>query len=693
MRFAYLALVSATLFSTCVQAHADTPAIAVSASTPQEQIDALFAHWNRKDIPGCAVGVIQDGKLVYRRGFGMADLEHDSPILPTTPFHVASMSKQFTAFAIHLLAQDGKLSLNDDIRKYLPELHDFGHTITISHLLHHTSGLRDQWGLLGLAGWRLDDVITEDDILGLLARQTALNFVPGKEELYSNTGYTLLGMIVKRVSGKPLPVFAQERIFAPLGMSHTQFHDTYGTLVQGRALSYDPLPRGGYQYVALSYSNVGATSLFTTVEDLALWDQNFYDGKVGGKALIAAMQTRGELSNGRTIDYASGLMMGSYRGLNTVEHGGADAGYRSNLLRFPEQHFSVVILANAGDFDTGRFSRKVADIYLGKRMKSAPADIAKPAKTWTEVAVDPAHLDALVGEYALSQQFSIVFTKENGVLMAQATGQPKFPLAAADERTFFLKVVDAQFTFDPPGKDGVVASGALHQNGRDVPARRVVRTSLSPAALRAFEGEYYSDELHVLYTIGHRGDQLTLSYPRGQMTLTPISAKAFGAEYPIGRVQFDCRADAQCSGMNVSNGRVRKLQFSRVTLAAAAAPAVADQDSAPPFATEAMYLRGSMNDWGLRDKLQAAGAQRYAATVALEKGHYEFKVGSDDFEVIDLGAAPHEEAATLSQARKVETKGGNFSVDVPKAASYRFVLDASDQHAPTITVSEAAAAL
>src|SRR5471032_1997772 len=353
MRIACLALISTTLFCACVQARAGAPAAAIAAVSPPQpvNVDALFAKWNNKDSPGCAVAVIEDGKVIYERGFGMADLEHDAPILPTTPFHVASMSKQFTAFAIHLLAQDGKLSLDDDIRKYLPELHDFGQAITIRHLLHHTSGLRDQWGLLGLAGWRLDDVITEDDIFGLLVRQTALNFAPGMEELYSNTGYTLLGMIVKRVSGEPLQVFAQKRIFGPLNMTHTQFHDTYGALIKGRALSYNPLSQGGYGYVALSYSNVGSTSLSTTVEDLALWDQNFYDGKVGGKAVVAAMQTRGELASGKTIDYASGLELRSYRGLQTVEHGGADAGFRSNLLRFPEQHLSVVILANAGDVD------------------------------------------------------------------------------------------------------------------------------------------------------------------------------------------------------------------------------------------------------------------------------------------------------------------------------------------------------
>ena len=211
-----------------------------------KDIDALLAKWNKPGMPGAAVAVIHNGKIVYKRGVGMADIEREVPITPTTPFHVASVSKQFTAFAIHLLAQDGKLSLDDDIRKHLPELHDFGKTITIRHLINHTSGLRDQWNLLAMAGWRLEDVITEDDIFRLIRRQRALNFEPGHEFAYSNTGYTLLALIVKRVSGQPLPAFAKERMFRPLGMVNTHFHDNYGTLVKGRALSYGRSTAGDF---------------------------------------------------------------------------------------------------------------------------------------------------------------------------------------------------------------------------------------------------------------------------------------------------------------------------------------------------------------------------------------------------------------------------------------------------------------
>jgi CubicO group peptidase (beta-lactamase class C family) len=255
-------------------------------------------------------------------------------------FHLGSVSKQFTAFAIYLLVQDGRLSLDDDVRKYLPKLHDFGKVITIRQLLHHTSGVRDQWNLLRLAGWRLEDVITNDDVARLLFQQTELNFAPGDQFLYSNSGYTLLAMVVKQVTGKTLPAFAKERIFDPLGMAHTHFQDDYGIVVKDRAYSYARQPDGKYQYVALSDSTVGPSSLLSTVGDLARWDENFYTGEVGGPALLAQMQEKGKLNNGKEIEYASGLEIGKYRGLRTVEHAAAmphialiSSGFRTNISR------------------------------------------------------------------------------------------------------------------------------------------------------------------------------------------------------------------------------------------------------------------------------------------------------------------------------------------------------------------------
>ncbi len=543
---------------------AGVPPTGLSPATLRK-VDELSAPWNKPDTPGYALAIIRNGKIIYRHGYGLADLEHQVAISPSTVFHVASMSKQFTAFAIHLLAQEGKLSLDDDIRKYLPELNDFGKTITIRHLLHHTSGLRDQWSLLVLAGWRLDDVITEDDILNLVWRQKSLNFMPGDEFLYSNTGYTLLGVIVKRVSGQSLSAFTKERIFDPLGMRHTQFHDDYGALVPGRAYSYIKQDDDKYRYVALSYSNVGATSLFTSVEDLARWDQNFYDARVGGKELIARMQEPGTLNGNMEISYASGLDVSRYRGLRAVEHSGGDAGYRTDMLRFPDQRFSVVILSNAGDADPTLLAHKVADIFLEKLLKPASVGAQKTrAKKPTAIKIDPTTLDALVGEYELRPGLTVTYTREHDQLMAQTSGEGKLALYPTGERIFTYQRVDASITFQEPDPDGVVTAAVHHQNGQDFRIKRVKRVPLSAAELKEREGEFYSDELHVLYTIAAKDGALVLHHPRGEFELQRgVDTNSFAAEFPIGSLHYSCSPGKGCDGFSITNGRVRNLRFIR----------------------------------------------------------------------------------------------------------------------------------
>jgi len=552
------------------------PAVEIAVAAPaavspplrstEQQVDALFAKWNRPDTPGAMVEVIRDGKIVLSKAYGMADLERGVPITAATAFTVGSNSKQFTAFAIYLLAQDGKLSLDDDIRKYVPEVPDFGKTITIRHLLHHTSGLRDYFNLMVLTGWRLDEVMTQDDGLRLVERQRALNFDPGQEHLYSNTGYMLLGLIVDRVAGKPLAEFARERIFQPLGMKHTRFLHGYGTIVPSRALPYVATAGGGYEYVAVGDSADGAGGLVSTAGDLALWDRNFYDGRVGGKALIAQMQVTGVLSSGKPINYASGLLVETHRGRRMVEHGGSINGFQAQLSRFPDQHFSVVVLANTSDLDIYQTVRRIADLYLDPQLASPPPAPPPPKKVFKEVDIDPARLDALVGFYALSPQSGIDFTKESGRLMAKATGLAKLPVFAYGERDFFAKAVDAQFTFDPPGPDGIVGGGVLHQNGQDIPARRIQRPRLAAQALAKYEGDFYSDELRVLYSVVRKDGGLVLRYPRGEIMLDVNDKGEFNAGFPFGDIRYQCGGQDSCAGFTVSSDRARNVQFARIVL-------------------------------------------------------------------------------------------------------------------------------
>ena len=364
-----------------------------------KQVDKVFEKWDRPDSPGCALGIYKDGQIVYKRGYGMANLNDDVPITPATVFHVASMSKQFTAASILLLAQQGKLSLDDDVHKYIPELPDFGERITLRHLLHHTSGLRDQWSLLGLAGWRYSqDLITDDDVMSVLVRQRALNFKPGEKYMYSNSGFTLLAIIVKRVSGMSLREFTTKNIFEPLGMAHTHFRDDHEEIIKHDALGYEQDGKDKpFRMNLTNFDTAGATSLHTTVEDLQLWDENFYHPRVGGPELIQQMLERGKLNSGEQQDYASGLVIGTYKGLPTVDHGGADAGYRSDLIRFPEQHFSTAVLCNFADTNPSALARQVADIVLARNLKApAPAPAKEPA---TAVAMTGEQMATMAGTY------------------------------------------------------------------------------------------------------------------------------------------------------------------------------------------------------------------------------------------------------------------------------------------------------
>jgi len=349
------------------------------AKGPEARIDQIVRGvlGDDKKTPGVAIAVQRDGKNIYSKGFGYGDLEQDAKVTPLTIFHIASVSKQFTAFAIATLADQGKLSLDDDIRKYLPEMHDFGTPITINHLVHHTSGLRDQWSLLTMAGWRMDDVITLNQVMRLVSKQTELNFKPGEEYVYCNTGFTLMAEIVHRVTHEPFPDWCKKNIFDPLGMKNTLFYDDHERVVENRAYSYHQ-GSNGFKKSVLSYANAGATSLFTTVEDLSLWAVNFEKVTVGNPNIMEMMNRRFVLNKGDTISYAFGQDIGKYKGLNKYDHSGGDAGFRSYLLRFPEQHFSISLFSNYASFPVGDVTYQIADLYLAKEFKPEEKKAEEP---------------------------------------------------------------------------------------------------------------------------------------------------------------------------------------------------------------------------------------------------------------------------------------------------------------------------
>jgi CubicO group peptidase (beta-lactamase class C family) len=333
---------------------------------PAAQVDKLFAAMDTKTSPGCAVAAIKNGQILYARGYGMADLAHDIPITRGTVFNIGSTSKQFTAASIVMLAQEGKLSLDDQVRKYLPQLPDFGVPITIRQVVFHTSGLREGFRLLELGGRGYTDPLADADVLAVMSRQKDLNFPPGSQFLYNTGGYVLLAEIVKRVSGQSLREFTTARIFQPLGMKNTHFRDQSTEVVKNIAYGYRPL-KTGFRLGGI-YDGVGPTNLMTTVEDLALWDENFYHPRVGGPSMTEQMLERGKLSTGEQLGYAFGLYFDTYRGLTTVGFSGSDGGYRSSMLRFPDQHFTAVCLCNLAVTDPVKLMQDVAEVYLAHDM-------------------------------------------------------------------------------------------------------------------------------------------------------------------------------------------------------------------------------------------------------------------------------------------------------------------------------------
>jgi CubicO group peptidase (beta-lactamase class C family) len=532
-------------------------ALAQAPTTPGDTtsrvVDRVFAAWRDTDRPGCAVGVSRNGHVVYEHGYGMANLETGTAIRASSIFHVASVSKQFTAMAIMLLARDGKLSVDDNIRKYLPEIPDYGTPITIRHLLTHTSGLRDQWDLIGLSRGRFEeDRITEADVMDIVPRQKALNFTPGAEYLYSNTGFTLLGVIVKRVTSQSLRDFSQERIFTPLGMTSTHFHDDYTMLVPGRTSAYEP--RGtGWRVSIPNYDTYGATSLFTTVGDLLKWEANFDKPVVGDRALFDQMETPARLTNGDTSSYGYGLAIGRYRGARVIEHNGADAGYRSYAGRFPEQGLAIAIACNAAPANTTALARGVADAYLGTSL--APVQAEKPVQP---AAVTSASLSRRAGAYVQPTTLQVIeLSVRDGRLVAGRGEGPTLTFVADDR--FRVAGQPAEYVF---------AAGEHAGFERRPPAGRPVAfewrapVTVSASVLAPYAGDYTSEELNARYRV--KATDSTLAFSTG--TSDPQPARMVFADTFLSggyTIQF-IRRGGQIRGFEITNGRVRRVKFDRI---------------------------------------------------------------------------------------------------------------------------------
>ncbi len=535
--------------------------------------DTMFERYNKPGSPGCALAVIKDGEIVYQQGYGLANLEHNVPVLPSTVFNIGSMAKQFTAFAIALLENEAKLSCDDDFRKYLPEMHDFGQTITIRHLIHHTSGLRGSFPeLLALAEWRDTDATTTGDVYGLLKAQRELNFWPGEEFLYVNSNYVLLALICERASGQSLAAFCQERIFGPLGMTRSVINDSFVKVIPARALGYYDAGRGNWLNAPLTDSVIGPTNVYSTVQDLARWDENFYSAEIGGRAVIERIEQPGRLNDGTELDYAFGLMVGpthQHRGWQMVEHGGGQGGYGSWMVRFPEIHLSVVVLFNHFLWQMQDYALKVADLFLEE--KSAPKmeveQQAAPVESAAPLELSAVQLEKKAGTY---------FNARRAALREVTCAETKLQFQGLDlvplsENLFFFELEpQTRVEFIPAPYDAVAGMKTITSSG-EYGYDRVETVSPTPGELAQYVGHYYSPELDVYWTIEADDDHLIGKRRKYvDSKLTPLFRDAFSddwqplMDYPTTYLLvFERDEHDGITGLRVSGTRVRNLRFTR----------------------------------------------------------------------------------------------------------------------------------
>lgn len=509
------------------------------------RIDSIFARFAGTAGPGCAVGVTRDGRSVLSRAYGMADLEHDRPNTPDTVFEAGSVAKQLTAAATLLLARDGRLSLDDDVRRHVPELPAYAAPLALRHLLSHTSGLRDWGAVAAIGGWpRGSRAYTHAHVLDIARRQRALNHPPGERFAYTNTGYNLLAMVVERAGGTTLPELTRARLFVPLGMASTSWRDDHTRVVKGRAVAYRPAGGGEFRMDMPFENTFGHGGLLTTTGDLLRWNEGLRTGEVGGPALVREMHRQGRLNDGREIRYAAGLWVTRHRGVPEVHHGGGTAGYRAFLARYPEQRLGVAVLCNAAAADAAALGRAVADVFLDLAPEPRPG----PA------AVEPAALEARAGLYRDTRTgVAVRLAVRDGALTAVGRG----PLTPASPRRF--RAGDAWLEFEEGER---AAFHLVDFDGERVRYEPEADFAPTPAQLAGLAGTYHSDEAEATLAFGVADGRLVMRDADGSsVPLEPVYAEAFDAGGRV--IRFERGAGGWVTGLSLGSDRVWSMRFER----------------------------------------------------------------------------------------------------------------------------------
>jgi CubicO group peptidase (beta-lactamase class C family) len=548
------------------------------AEDPRELADQLLSAWDREDAPGAAVRVWRDGEELYTRAVGMANLAYGVPFEPDTPTNIGSTSKQFTAFAVQLLAERGELSLDDPVVEHLPELRSFEDTVRVRHLLTHTSGYREIYNLLTMAGRRFDqgDFVDRGEILAVVRNQPALQNEPGAEWNYNNTAFALAAMVVERVSGMPFHEFMEENVFELLGMDGTQVRPDPQAIVEGRSMGYAPDDDGGWREIRDLGGAVGAGAIYATVEDLERWVENYREPRVGTREMIDEMTTPYVLTGGDTTQYGLGLFIDEQRGLRRVHHGGADIAHRSMLAYYPEIGAGITVQSNDASFRAD-LAFRLAEAFFEDAMEPEEETVAEEGAFDAE-AYDPEAFDDVAGRYALEANpaFVITLSREGDTLYAQATGQRRLRLEPTSDTTFALQGVEASLTVHT-GEEGRATAITLHQGGVDQRATRIegdTAEAWAPdrEALAELTGRYLSRELDTFYSVvleehgqGEEDEEarLVLRHRRvDDATLTPGERDTFTAG-PL-QLSFERDRNGQVIGFYMSNGRTRNVRFERM---------------------------------------------------------------------------------------------------------------------------------
>ena len=529
-----------------------------------KKIDSLFSKWNNNYSPGCTVGIVRNDSLIFSKGYGMANLEYEIPNSAATIYHMASVSKQFTAYSIVLLAKQGKLQLEDDIHKYLPWFPDLKEKITIRNLLSHTSGIRDQWQLLAIAGTRLDDVITQDHIVKILSKQQALNFKPGEQYSYSNSGYTMLAEIVKSVSGQTLRKFTDSAIFKPLGMTNTHFHDDYTEIEKNRSYSYDRIDSIHFANSILSYSNAGATSLFTNINDMSKWVMNFYDHKVGDQQDIDMLTQKGKLNNGKELSYALGIVSNTYKGWRQFSHSGGDAGYRTYVTVFPDLKMGFMVFSNLGDFNPSTPVYQMTDLFIKDTTTKKEAVKKEQRDSTAAVLKDTVYMQKFTGSYIDESGLPFSFDIKSSRLYYHIYGQNNFLIKELKDTFSDAQSPEIKFVFSVKGKDTIVD---IFRPDQSYHLKKYVKDTSQPdEVLKTYTGVYYCPELDCKYGIILKDHQLMLTNDKYNDTkLILVNNDHLTDDYWwINHLMMIRSSDNKITGFEVNSGRIMHLRFNKI---------------------------------------------------------------------------------------------------------------------------------